>query len=121
MKYEIVDARYVRTHLADTVIVDVRPFQMYAESRIPGAVSIPYMAWRAQHGADERLGDSFKAKGVYENTHVIVYCFSGDLAREVCARLHDEGYYHIHCYEGSWLDWISDSANPTDDRMLPAV
>jgi len=117
MKYEIVDASYVKSHLGDTVIVDVRPESMYLESRIPGALSVPYMAWRAEHGSSEKLGDLFKAKGVYENTHVIVYCHNGGLAREACAQLHDEGFYHIHCYEGSWVDWIAHSENPVDNRV----
>ena len=133
MKYEIVDAQYVNAHLNDTAIVDVRPGHMYAESRIPGALSIPYMAWREEYGAagegasganrsagGMKLGDLFKAKGIYENTHVIVYCYNGGLAREACAQLHDEGFYHIHCYEGSWVDWVSDAGNPVDDRPLDA-
>ena len=161
MKYKIVDAGFVKAHVEDMPIVDVRPEFMYEEARIPGAVSIPYMTWLTQRNAAMaaetdgeatseiadgaadagatpevanaapeaigeatsglKFGDLFKAQGIHEDTPVIVYCHSGMLAHEACKHLYDEGFSGLHCYEGSWVDWISDPDNPTDDRALPSA
>ena len=43
MSYEIVDADYVLEHLGKMPILDVRPKDMYLESRIPGALSSPLL------------------------------------------------------------------------------
>lgn len=43
MSYEIVDADYVLEHLGKMPILDVRPKDMYLESRIPGALSAPLL------------------------------------------------------------------------------
>lgn len=115
MGFEIVDAEFVADNLGKLPLLDVRPTDMYAESRIPGAVSVSLME------AKEADGDTAKVftervldKGFKPEEPLIVYCYNGGLAREACGLLESEGFENLLCYEGSWVDWITDSTRPIE-------
>ena len=115
MKYEIVDADYVLEHLGKMPILDVRPKDMYLESRIPGAVSAPLMeAKEAPEDTTEFFLREVLDAGIDPTKDVIVYCYNGGLAREACDLLENTGNTCQKCYEGSWIDWISDSSRPVE-------
>lgn len=115
MAYEIVDARFVEDNLGTLPILDVRPTFMYEESRIPGAVSVSLMDAKEADGETSRIfTDRVAAKNFKTNDRFIVYCFNGELAREACDYLQMNGYDGILCYEGSWVDWISDPSRPIE-------
>lgn len=119
MTYQIVTADYVLDNLGKLPIVDVRPDFMYEESRIPGAVSIELIKAKE---ADEDTADYFVRK--FEEAHLapettfIVYCYNGGLAKEACDLLESKGYSNQRCYEGSWVDWISDDSRPIDTSAI---
>ena len=45
----------------------------------------------------------------------VVYCYDGGLASEACTLLESRGYTGHACYEGSWVDWISDPTRPVEE------
>lgn len=115
MSYEIVDAAYVLEHLGKMPILDVRPKDMYLESRIPGALSAPLMeAKDAPEDTTEFFLREVLDAGIDPTKDFIVYCYNGGLAREACDLLENVGNTCQKCYEGSWIDWISDSSRPVE-------
>lgn len=116
MSYEKVDAQFVLDNLGNLPLLDVRPADMYAASRIPGAVSVGLMEAKDADGdtADvfaERVADA----GFAPDDRFVVYCYNGMLANEACTLLAEKGYTNQLCYEGSWLDWVSDPSRPIEE------
>ena len=115
MNYEIVDADYVLANLGKMPIIDVRPKDMYLESRIPGAVPASLMEAK---DAPEDTAEFFLREvldaGIDPTKPSIVYCYNGGLAREACDLLEEAGNTCQKCYEGSWVDWISDPSRPIE-------
>ena len=115
MSYEIVDADYVLEHLGKMPILDVRPKDMYLESRIPGALSAPLLeAKEAPEDTTEFFLREVLDAGIDPTKDFIVYCYDGGLAREACDLLENAGNACQKCYAGSWVDWISDSSRPVE-------
>ncbi len=115
MAYGIVTADYVLAHLETMPIVDVRPESYYEESRIPHALSVPMLTVKELGGdVAAEMARRVRELGIGEEDDVIVYCMNGGLAREACGFLESQGYAHLHCYEGSWVDWISVDSRPVE-------
>lgn len=115
MSYEIVDADYVLEHLGKMPILDVRPKDMYLESRIPGALSAPLLeAKEAPEDTTEFFLREVLDAGIDPTKDFIVYCYDGGLAREACDLLENAGNTCQKCYAGSWVEWISDSSRPVE-------
>lgn len=116
MAYKIVDADYVLDTLGQFPLLDVRPAEMYNESRIPGAVSVRLIEAKEDPGdTAEIFTERVKAAGFEPSDNFIVYCYNGQLANEACTLLESQGYSGLSCYEGSWVDWISDETRPVDN------
>lgn len=115
MTYEIVDAAYVLDNLGKMPIIDVRPKFLYDDSRIPGAVSVE-MITAKELGGDvaAEMARRAQAVGVAAEDECIVYCQDGILAHEACGYLEQAGYTGLHCYEGSFTDWVADPARPLE-------
>lgn len=115
MAYEIIDASYVLDNLGKMPILDVRPIDMYSESRIPGAVHASLLeAKEAPTDTSEYFVESVQALGLEPQQEFMVYCYNGGLAREACDILETNGYTGHKCYYGSWIDWIQDSSRPIE-------
>lgn len=115
MAYEIVTADYVLAHLEDMPIIDVRPLSYYEKWRIPHAQSVSMMEAHELGGdVAARMASRVHALGVQKDDDVIVYCMNGSLARAACDLLESQGYTRLHCYDGSWLDWICDASRPVE-------
>ena len=98
MSYEIVDADYVLEHLGKMPILDVRPKDMYLESRIPGALSAPLLeAKEAPEDTTEFFLREVLDAGIDPTKDFIVYCYDGGLAREACDLLENAG--------NTWKHW----------------
>lgn len=115
MSYKTVDAAFVLDRLGTMPLLDVRPFEMYEESRIPGAASVRLME---AMGADGDTADVFAKRvaeaGFAPGDEFVVYCHMGVLAHEACKLLESKGYTGLFCYEGSWIDWVSDPTRPIE-------
>ncbi len=115
MSYPIVDAQFVLDHLGTMPLLDVRPVFMYEESRIPGAASVRLMeAKDAEGDTAEVFAEWVGNAGFAPDDEFIVYCYDGGLANEACTLLESQGYTGHRCYEGSWVDWISDPSRPIE-------
>ncbi len=116
MAYDVVDATYVLDNLGKMPIIDVRPKFLYDESRIPGAVSVE-MITAKQLGGDvaAEMARRAEAVGIGPDDECIVYCQDGILAHEACGYLEQAGYTALHCYEGSFTDWVTDPSRPLED------
>ena len=119
MAYGIVTAGYVLARLETMPIVDVRPASYYEESRIPHALSVPMLAVKELGGdVAAEMARRVRELGIRETDDAIVYCMNGGLAREACGLLESQGYAHLHCYEGSWADWVSDPTRPVERSFV---
>lgn len=115
MAYDIVDADFVLENLGAMPLIDVRPLFMYEESRIPGARSVE-MITAQELGGDvaAEMARRAEAVGVMPADECIVYCLDGTLAHEACGYLERAGYENLHCYEGSFTDWVTDPSRPLE-------
>lgn len=110
-KPAIVDADYVKTHREDR-LVDVRTPQEYNEGHIPGAINIVHNTMGIT--TPSQTAAAYEAAGIGPNTPVILYCRSGARAQRVAALLRQAGYQDVMVYNGSWIDWASNPANPVE-------
>lgn len=115
MAYDVVDAKFVEENLGKMPLIDVRPRSMYEESRIPGARSVEMIACKELGGdVAAEMARRAEAAGVKPDDECIVYCLDGVLAHEACSYLERAGYANLHCYEGSFTDWIADPERPIE-------
>lgn len=100
----------VERMMATAVLVDARIPEMYAESHLPGAVSLPYAEL-------EGFLDAFRER-VKKGEQVIIYCSgygcpdSFDLALLLLA----EGYQDVSIFEGGFPQW-RDAGNPVETDL----
>ncbi len=117
--YEIVDTEFVLDNLDNMPIIDVRPFDIYEEGHIPGAISVDLPAIKeAAQEENEDVAENFKNEveemGIMPDDECIVYCMYGPLAREACEYLESMGYKNLYCYEESYVKWVSDPSRPIE-------
>lgn len=135
---------YVKERLGDrnTVILDVRPKQLYAQGHIPGAINLPWtnslnaghvQQAGGQHGdhgfvssqantwkTPEKLRAMFVVAGVTPDKEIIVYCQHGDLNQHTYITLKYLGYSRVRSYELAYAGWSSDPILPkTEPEPLP--
>ena len=115
MAYEIVDTDYVLTHMNDMPVIDVRPAYMFKSGHLPHALDIQLLA-TFEEGGDipEHYAEKFQDSGIKPHDDEIIYCNGGVLARKACEILDGQGYDHIHCYLGGYVDWTDDDDRPVE-------
>ena len=122
MKPRVVDAAFVQDHLKAPgyKVIDARasmfydglqaggsPAEKQPKGHIPGALSVPFTTVT---GADQKyksaneLAASFKAAGVADGDHVIVYCHVGWQGTAVVLAARSLGVDAV-LYDGSFQDW----------------
>lgn len=124
---EQVDTAYVKEHLNDAVIVDVRLPQEYAGEmvmgearmgRIPGAVSLPNVSLFNQDGTlvDQATLDSLLAGAglTDKDALVITYCTGGVRGANVAELLVDQGFTNVKVYTAGFSEWAGDSSNEVE-------
>jgi phage shock protein E len=80
---------------ADTVVLDVRSNEEYANGYIKSAVNIP-------HTDIEKI-----LATVNKDDTVIIYCRSGRRANIVATALEEKGYGSVHTLDGDIKGWIA--------------
>jgi len=119
--------RYVKSHLKDTVIVDVRSEQLFKgeisdpllkrKGHIPGAVNLPYYLVFKKDGTFE---DTKKLKflastvvGDKKEKEIILLCCNGQFASSWWFALSEMlGYGNTKIYDGSMEEWCGDKDAP---------
>lgn len=110
-------ADYVLSHRGDpeTVVIDVRPPDMFAEGHIPWAVSIPWSQNLGEDGlfltADD-LRAHFETHGVTPHRNVVIHCQVGLASSHSYVALRLLGYPRVRVYHRSWAEWGTDPALP---------
>ncbi len=100
---------------ASTVVIDVRPVEMYAAGHIPWAQSIPWSQNLAEDGtlkSADTLRAHFAAHGVTPDKNVVVHCQIGKAAAHSYFALRLLGYPQVRSYDRSWAEWGSDGNLP---------
>jgi thiosulfate/3-mercaptopyruvate sulfurtransferase len=132
-----VDTPQVRIMLAEenSLLVSVRSWEEYIgatsgypwlapRGRIAGAV------WAASGtGADDiqyyrspdgtmrsypEIEASWRQAGITPDRRVAFYCGTGWRAAEAFLYVHLMGWPHVSVYDGGWLEWCQDAANPVE-------
>ncbi|GKX34397.1 MAG: hypothetical protein MnENMB40S_20150 [Rhizobiaceae bacterium MnEN-MB40S] len=104
-----------RRHDPETVVVDVRPTDLFAKGHIPWARNIP---WAANLDADGTMLDPqalslhFLEAGVDPEDNVVVHCQKGSAAAHSYFALRLLGYPRVRVYDRSWSEWGSDPTLP---------
>lgn len=111
----------------NTVILDVRTDAEYLESgKIPGALM---MDFNQNFYSDGTFKDTqstqinYLQNGMNPEKQIIIYCRTSVRAAAVFVCLYDAGYRNIRIYDGAWLEWSANSANPIEyaDNAVPIV
>jgi thiosulfate/3-mercaptopyruvate sulfurtransferase len=103
----------------DTVFLDTRSAQEYADGHIPGAINIPYTLNARDDSPPFWLptGDlvaMYAAAGVTPEHRVIPYCSSGVRSAVTAMTLTMIGYPDVSLYTGSWNEWSADPDTPKE-------
>lgn len=108
----------------DTVFVDARSGEEYAEGRIPGAVNVPFTDngeaenpkyWKSV----EDLRSMYEGLGVIPDKPVIAYCTTGVRSAATYFTLLQLGYDNVSLFTGSYVEWTSDPDRPITTGEQP--
>lgn len=101
-----------------TVLLDVRTDKEFREEgKIPGSVMMDHMKNFYKDGTflDTRATRiNYIEQGIRAENNVIVYCRTSMRAASVFLRLWDAGYRNLKLYDGAWLEWSQNPANPVE-------
>ena len=103
-------AEWLLDHRGDsaTVVIDVRPPELYRAGHIPWARNIPWKQNLAEDGtlkpAAELLAQ-FAAQGVTRDKTIAVHCQNGKAAAHSYFALRLLGFPRLRSYDRSWAEW----------------
>lgn len=104
---------YVASKVGDTnsVIIDGRNGDAYADGHIPGAQTLPassLLTPAATLQSEPVLLELLNAAGVSPDREVVSYCGSGVAAANNYLALRNLGYQNVVLYDASWDEWSRD-------------
>lgn len=110
-------ADYILAHEddAETVVIDVRPPDLFAKGHIPWAENIPWSANLDADGTMKSAADltaHFQARGVTNDRNVVIHCQNGLASAHSYVALRLLGYPKVRVYHRSWAEWGSSDDLP---------
>lgn len=116
-KHDIrVDKAYVdqKLNAPESVIVDGRNYDAYADGHIPGAKSLSpnqLLTESRSLQSTDKLNSLLSSRGIDKDKEIIAYCGSGVAAANNYVALKNLGYENVVLYDASWDEWsISSNA-----------
>ena len=108
----IVSLEYIKMLIDEpeenTVIIDTRSAEEYAQGTIPGAINIEYIWNDYADGSYKSPRDirlTYLNKGIYPEMKIIVFCKTSVRAAQTYTALKDAGYQDVRVYDGAWLEF----------------
>ncbi|GGN26682.1 sulfurtransferase [Halarchaeum nitratireducens] len=112
-----IDEVAAATEAEDTIVVDTREPEEYAEGHIPGAVNLDWkeVVDEETRGLKARadVEGIFAGKGITPETHVVLYCNTARRISHTFVVLRWLGYPDVSFYEGSLTEW-KDAGRPLE-------
>lgn len=103
---------------AKVILLDTRTDKEYREEgKIPGSLMYDHTRNFYKDGTffDTRATRiKYLEKKITPAEQVIIYCRTSMRAAPVFLRLWDAGYRNLKIYDGAWLEWSQNSANPVE-------
>lgn len=118
---------YLKSHLNEVTVVDVRSAKEYdgaidyGEARgghLPGAVNLPYLDVFNDDGTVKSDGDlsaMFESAGLQKDAEIVSYCTKGIRSGYVTLLLRMLGYPNAKNYDASFYSWAGDSNLPLEE------
>lgn len=100
---------------ADTLVVDVRPTDLFSKGHIPWATNVPWsknLDGKKRFKSADDLRTHFEALGVTSDRNVVLHCQNGLASAHSYVALRLLGYPRVRVYHRSWAEWGSDPALP---------
>ena len=94
----------------ETVVIDVRPANLFEEGHIPWAQSVPWAANLDEDGTmldPAELEARFANMGIGPEDNVVIHCQTGEAAAHSYFALRLLGYPRVRVYDRSWAEWGS--------------
>ncbi len=116
--------RQVESPDRKTVLLDVRTEQEFAEGTIPGSVLLDFAGNNFKDGTYrpvQHVRIRHLEQGVDYDDQVIVYCKTSIRAAQTYLALYNAGYRKLALYDGAWVEWSADAANPVQKVEAAAV
>lgn len=98
----------------NTVILDTRTPEEYAEGTIPGSIFINYIQNDYKDGTYKSVQDikiQYIENKIIADKQVIMYCKTSVRAAQTYLALYNAGYRNLKVYDGAWLEWSAIMGN----------
>jgi thiosulfate/3-mercaptopyruvate sulfurtransferase len=100
----------------NTVLLDTRTPEEYAEGTIPGSVLMNYIENNYNDNTYKSVQDikiRYIENKVTADKQVIMYCKTSVRAAQTYLALYNAGYRNLKVYDGAWLEWSAIVGNTT--------
>ena len=108
---------------SNTVILDTRTPEEFAEGNIPGSILMNYLDNNYFDNTYKSVQDikiRYIENKVTTDKQVIMYCKTSVRAAQTYLALYNAGYRNLKVYDGAWLEWDL-SLNPPAPVVEPTV
>lgn len=102
----------------NVILLDVRSQEeYYTNGKIPTSVMIDYKTNFYSDGTFKNVQATrinYLEEKIYPENDIIIYCQTSMRAAPVFLELYEAGYRNIRIYDGAFLEWSSNTANPVE-------
>jgi rhodanese-related sulfurtransferase len=92
----------------ETLILDVREPDEFAEGNIPKSVNVPVSVLQeALELTDADFASKYGFKKPSKDTSIVLYCRSGRRSTRACDVITPLGFTKLRNYTGGWMDWAA--------------
>lgn len=98
----------------NTVLLDTRSPEEYAEGTIPGSILMNYIQNNYNDGTYKSVQDikiQYIENKITADKQVIMYCKTSVRAAQTYLALYNAGYRNLKVYDGAWLEWSAIMGN----------